>query len=143
LQELRPGESIPSDEQDLIGSGLIDSMGWVGILSALEDATGIRNFGNPWPEGRAQSIGALAEAVGEASQRDTLAGASETAQAAELHSREVRLVGGGYTLGSRKIQASTVEGVDRVGSTPQVGKTISGVSRPSAARRRPGRAESG
>ena len=107
--ELRPGVMLPGDDEDLVESGLIDSMGWVGILSALEDATGIRNFGNPWPEGRAQSIRALTEAVSEASQRDASAGVSEAVQDAELLIRQVRLVGWGYTLGSRKIQASTVE----------------------------------
>src|SRR5437667_1054129 len=51
-QELLPRASAPSDKEDLVKSGLIDSMGWVGILSAIEEATGIRNFGNTWPKYR-------------------------------------------------------------------------------------------
>ncbi len=62
-QELLPRASAPSDKEDLVKSGLIDSMGWVGILSAIEEATGIRNFGNPWPKDRPQSVQALAQAV--------------------------------------------------------------------------------
>jgi hypothetical protein len=108
-QELRPGAPMPADEEDLVRFGLIDSMGWVGILTALEDATEIRSFGNSWPEGRPQSIRGLAEAICEASQSPTSAHASETVQSSEDHSRQLRLVGWCYTLGSRKIQASMVE----------------------------------
>jgi 3-oxoacyl-[acyl-carrier-protein] synthase-3 len=109
LQELRTGESVPGDEQDLVGSGLIDSMGWVGILSALEDATGIQNFGNPWPEGREQSIRALAEALRGASHHATSARTSETMHSADLRSPQVRLVGWGYALGSLKVDAPAIE----------------------------------
>ncbi len=107
--ELPRGMTIPGDNEDLVGSGLIDSMGWVGILSALEDATGMQNFGNPWPEGREQSIRALAETLREASHHATSARTSETTHSADLRSSKVRLVGWGYTLGSLKVEAPAIE----------------------------------
>ena len=62
-RELLPGVSVSSDDEDLVKAGLIDSMGWVGILSAIEESTGIPNFGGVWPKDRPQSIQALAQAV--------------------------------------------------------------------------------
>ena len=58
-RELLPGASLSSDDEDFVKAGLIDSMGWVGILSAIEESTGIPNFGGVWPEGGPQSIRSL------------------------------------------------------------------------------------
>ncbi len=41
-------------------------MAWVDTLISIESATGIRDFGNPWPENRPKSIRALAEMIREA-----------------------------------------------------------------------------
>ncbi len=109
LRELQPGTPIPNDDEDLVKAGTIDSMGWVGILSGIEEATGIRNFGASWPEGRAQSIRALVDAVREGLGKSE--GKSEQAVspsgASEAYS--VSVVGWGFSLGSQRISAAGVE----------------------------------
>lgn len=109
LPELPPGASLPSDEDDLVVTGFIDSMGWVGILSAIEAATGIRNFGSVWSEGTPQSIrtltGMIVESAGQARQE---AAHEKPAGKAGLPSR-VSILGWGYSLGSLTVEADTIE----------------------------------
>lgn len=109
LRELPPGASLPGNEDDLVATGHIDSMGWVGILSAIEAATGIRNFGNLWSEGTPQSIRVLAgiimESAGQARQE---AAHEKPAGKAGLPSR-VSILGWGYSLGSLTVEADTIE----------------------------------
>jgi len=108
-RELPPADSLPGDGQDLVKTGVIDSMGWVGILSGIEEATAIRNFGASWPEGRPQSIRALASAVhkglGESKSRSGTVGSRGDA------SRDiaVSVAGWGYSLGARRLGAAEVE----------------------------------
>src|SRR2546426_6426788 len=107
-RELLPGASLSSDDEDFVKAGLIDSMGWVGILSAIEESTGIPNFGGVWPKDRPQSIQALAQAVVE-----------EAGRAAEQRLVEdsvipagrpdVTIAGWGHVLGSVKVDAATIE----------------------------------
>lgn len=109
-QELPPGKSVPDDEEDLVKTGLIDSMGWVAILSAIEETAGIRNFGSVWPEDRPQSIGALAEAL-----RESAAEAVERteerqgSQRTGSDGRAVLLAGWGSALGSLRVTAEEIE----------------------------------
>jgi 3-oxoacyl-[acyl-carrier-protein] synthase-3 len=109
LRELPPGVSLPSDEDDLVVTGLIDSMGWVGILSAIEAATGIRSFGSVWSEGTPQSIrtltGMIVESTGQARQE---AAHEKSAGKAGLPAR-VSILGWGYSLGSLTVEADTIE----------------------------------
>lgn len=109
-RELQPGVSLPDIEADLVKTGLIDSMGWVGILSGLEEATGISNFGSDWPKGKPQSIRSLREAVrgGLAAPRAQAAASAEipTGTAAPRH---VSIEGWGYALGSLRIEAAQIE----------------------------------
>ena len=58
-----PFQALPGDDDDLVETGLLDSMGWVDVLIGVEAATDIRDFGNTWPEGRAKSIRALADTI--------------------------------------------------------------------------------
>jgi 3-oxoacyl-[acyl-carrier-protein] synthase-3 len=109
-REIRRGLAVPDIEVDLVKAGLVDSMGWVGILSGLEEATGITNFGSTWPEGKAQSISSLLEAV-----RATLAGpglasaASSENRASDANPQEISIAGWGCTLGSLRVEAAQVE----------------------------------
>lgn len=109
IQEMRHGTAIPNDDLDLVREGLIDSMGWVGLLSAIEDAARIRNFGNPWPDDRPQSIRSLIEAVLSATP-DRTAEVTEAAASA-LHDvgSAISLAGWGYALGSLRVDAATIE----------------------------------
>ncbi len=111
-RELSPGTQTPGDQEDLVKAGLIDSMGWVAILSAIEEATGIRNFGSVWPEDRPQSIGALAEGL-----RESAAEAVERMEErqgdhperAASGSRSILLAGWGSALGSLSVSAEEIE----------------------------------
>ena len=64
-REIAPREASPGEETDLVRSGLLDSMGWIAVLTAIEEITRIANFGNPWPEGRPQTFRALVKAAEE------------------------------------------------------------------------------
>ena len=108
-REMRPGAPLPDDELDLLEEGLIDSMGWVGILTAIEDATGIENFGNPWPDDRPQSIRALGEALLSAASGRTADAAKETAAETADVGSGVTLVGWGHAFGSLNVGAATIE----------------------------------
>ena len=108
-QELGPGQPLPADEDDLVRTEIVDSMAWVGILTCIEAATGIHNFGNPWPEGRSQSIRALAEAVREHSAELAGRSASPRGASATSSGQMVSLVGWGNALGSRLLQATEIE----------------------------------
>lgn len=109
-QELPRGTSIPDDSIDLVKTGLLDSMGWVGILTGMEGALGIKNFGGAWPQGRPQSIHALINVA-----RSALAApkpepaARSTLRPLGGSSREVSIAGWAYALGSTQIAA---EGID-------------------------------
>jgi len=107
--ELPPGKLFPADDEDLIESGLIDSMGWVGILSGLEDITGVQDFGNPWPPNRPQSVRALAELLCEAPGEDAEAAASRSARSVAPGDSWVNLTGWGYALGRIRVEAAGVE----------------------------------
>lgn len=108
--QLEPGVKIPGDEEDLVKARIVDSMGWVGILTAIEDATEIRNFGNPWPEGRSQSIAALAELVRKGTGQLVVDGGAARSLATKGSSLAVSLVGWGYAFGSVKLEAVSIEG---------------------------------
>jgi 3-oxoacyl-[acyl-carrier-protein] synthase-3 len=108
-KELPPGGAFPDDEVDLVKTGLIDSMGWVGVLSAIEEHTGIRDFGNPWPEGRSQSVRALAALV-LASRRQQARERPKGVRLPEAASDWiVSIKGWGYALGALAVEAEQVE----------------------------------
>ncbi|MGH9430818.1 MAG: hypothetical protein ACRD3T_04690, partial [Terriglobia bacterium] len=107
--EVPSGTPLPGDGEDLIETGLIDSMGWVEVLSGLEDATGIRDFGNPWPQDRPQSIMALAELLSEAVRHEAKEAESKPARRVLPGSSVVSLTGWAYALGSVRVEAATVE----------------------------------
>jgi 3-oxoacyl-[acyl-carrier-protein] synthase-3 len=107
--EMRPGAPLPDDEVDLVKGGHIDSMGWVGILTAIEEATTIKNFGNPWPDDRPKSIRALVAAIVDAASIRTKDALKETGSATGETGSAVSLVGWGHTFGSLSVGASTIE----------------------------------
>jgi len=108
-RELQPGSPLPGDDEDLVATGLLDSMGWVGILAGLEEATGIRNFGASWPAGRARSIRELVNAVrADLAKAQTHISSSDSQGGGRAHG-PVSVAGWGWALGSEKVSAATVE----------------------------------
>lgn len=108
-RELQPSFSVSDDDQDLMATGVIDSMGWVGILSGIEEATGIRNFGASWPEGRAQSVRTLVDAVREELDKLKPQGEQQGLRSEVTRDLSVSVAGWGYCPGSRRVDAATVE----------------------------------
>jgi len=110
-REMRPGIPLPDEDIDLVNIGLIDSMGWVGILTAIEDATGIQSFGSLWPEDRSQSIGSLVAAIVRhrvVSDSETVGESARTTEPANAN-LAVSLVGWGHAVGSLRIDAMAIE----------------------------------
>src|SRR5947207_3332397 len=108
-REMRQGLPLPDEDVDLVNMGFIDSMGWVGLLTAIEDATGIQSFGNLWPEGRSQSISSLVAAIvqpGVVGNKETV---GERAMEPPHANLGVSLVGWGYAVGSLRIDAMAIE----------------------------------
>jgi 3-oxoacyl-[acyl-carrier-protein] synthase III len=109
-REVSAGKSVPDDDADLVRTGRLDSMGWIGVLTGIEELTQVPNFGNPWPENRPQSIRALAETAAEA----VSASKAESERAAQTASAgraggPVAIAGWGFAVGSREFAASAVE----------------------------------
>ena len=100
---------LPPDDIDLADSGALDSMAWVDTLIGIESATGIQDFGNPWPEKRPKSIRALAEMIQEARRVFQ----EEVAQV-DLHlsaqaEGKTSITSWAYLLGSRRLSAEQIE----------------------------------
>jgi 3-oxoacyl-[acyl-carrier-protein] synthase-3 len=108
-REIPSGVSVPHDEEDLVKTEVIDSMGWVGILSAIEEATGIRNFGNAWPADLPQSICSLAEMVCGSISRTAQEGVGENVASPSGATVEVALLGWGCALGSVHVEAASID----------------------------------
>jgi 3-oxoacyl-[acyl-carrier-protein] synthase III len=108
-QELPLGVSLPGDAVDLVKTGLIDSMGWVGVLSAIEQSTGLRDFGNPWPEDQPQSIRALADLVVEMPRQGEVEGPKGAPVPPASRDCPVSIEGWGYSLGALTVEAPQVE----------------------------------
>jgi 3-oxoacyl-[acyl-carrier-protein] synthase-3 len=108
-RELPPGTSLPGDDEDLIKTGAIDSMGWVGILSGIEEATGLREFATSWAEGRVPSIRALVGAIHEALQKDVGSAVRQEGRDTFGSGLPPSIVGWGYALGSHRVAATSIE----------------------------------
>ena len=106
---LSPNMVLPQDNVDLVKVGLIDSMAWVELLIAIGDATGIKNFGNTWPDNAPQSIRALAAEMPGAASIRTKNAPKETGRAANGTDSAVSLAGWGHTLGSLSVCAAAIE----------------------------------
>lgn len=107
-RELRSGALLPGEELDLVKTEAVDSMGWVGILSGIEEAAGIRNFGNSWPEDRPQSIRSLVEVICASPGPEREKAAKENPRTAG-GSSAVSLPGWGAALGSIVLEIEQVE----------------------------------
>jgi len=104
-----PSQALPGDDDDLVETGALDSMGWVDVLISIESATGLRDFGNNWPESKAKSVRALADMIREAHTKLPEVNTKERLVAATRDGSEVSIRGWGYALGSVTIDADQIE----------------------------------
>ena len=104
-----PSQAHPEDDEDLVRTGALDSMGWVDVLISVESATGLRDFGSDWPENRPKSIRALAEAIRAAHLGRTEQNAAERLATSAENGSEITIRGWGYALGSVTVDAEQIE----------------------------------
>lgn len=109
-REIQTGATLPRDDEDMVKAGVMDSMGWVGILSGIEEATGIRNFGASWPEDRPQSVRALVETVRDNLLKSQSQNREQESQDRGSEDRSVSVTGWGFALGSKTVNAAIVDG---------------------------------
>src|SRR5208337_500419 len=101
--------SLPKDDVDLVETGALDSMAWVDTLISIESATGIRDFGNPWPESRPKTIRTLADMIREAQKPPPEEKPSVRAIEQAGSAPDILVEGWGYTLGSLAVDAEQIE----------------------------------
>ena len=104
-----PSQAHPEDDEDLVRTGALDSMGWVDVLISAESATGLRDFGSDWPENRPKSIRELAEAIRAAHTGRTEQHAAERFATSAENGSEITIRGWGYALGSMTVDAEQIE----------------------------------
>ncbi|HMD83822.1 MAG TPA: 3-oxoacyl-[acyl-carrier-protein] synthase III C-terminal domain-containing protein [Terriglobia bacterium] len=101
--------SLPKDDVDLVETGALDSMAWVDTLISIESATGIRDFGNPWPENRPKTIRSLVDMIREAQEPSPEEKPRARAAGRAGSERDITVDGWGYTLGSLAVDAEQIE----------------------------------
>lgn len=108
---------FPDETVDLIQTGVLDSMGWVSFLRAVETASGASDLGSGLNE-RSASIASVMAALRDSNRSPLFSGdpQKEVARSAEV--RFAFLAGSSAALGSRLVPS---EEVDRAFSMP-VGK---------------------
>jgi 3-oxoacyl-[acyl-carrier-protein] synthase-3 len=104
-----PAGALPGDDDDLVETGVLDSMGWVDVLISIESATGLRDFGSSWPESTAKTIRALADMVRQAHRKLPEESTGERLVARARDGLEVVIRGWGCALGSVTIDADQIE----------------------------------
>jgi 3-oxoacyl-[acyl-carrier-protein] synthase III len=107
-RELPSGGAVPGDAEDLVDSGVLDSMGWLGALRCIEQAAGIGDLADLMPGDAPRSIQSLALAVREAISRHV--DSDVAPEAAPRPSGLPGAIGGwGATLGSLRVEVGAVE----------------------------------
>jgi 3-oxoacyl-[acyl-carrier-protein] synthase-3 len=104
-----PSQALPGDDDDLVRTGVLDSMGWVDVLISIESATGLRDFGSSWPESAAKSIRTLADMIREPHRRLPEESSRERLVAGAPGGSDVSIRGWGYVLGSVTVDADQIE----------------------------------
>jgi 3-oxoacyl-[acyl-carrier-protein] synthase-3 len=112
---MRTSREIPPDDEDLISSGALDSMGWVAALESIEEAAGVRDLADPSEGGGPCSISTLIASL-HASLAGIPAGDKEEAPLADQHAppmagsfSPVEISGWGAALGSVRVEVAALE----------------------------------
>jgi len=107
--EAGPSVPLPSDTEDLIETGALDSMAWVSFLRAVETASGFSDLGsdlNEQPASIASILAALRSPnKGSLPSRETKKGAAEN-----VSSSAALLTGSSSVHGSRVVPSEEVDG---------------------------------
>src|SRR5467141_3172155 len=106
--------SIPGDDVDLVEAGILDSMGWVSFLRAVETASGAADLGSYLNE-RSSSFAVLLSALRDSSSIPAAPEHSEFLRDLAPHSNRVVITASSSAVGSRVIPS---EDVDRAFGMP-------------------------
>ncbi len=99
---------VPEDRVDLLQSGILDSMGWVSFLRAVETASGIPEIGSGLHDGPASFAAVLAElsrAVLPALPRESL----DLPSGSDSQARSAVIAGSSAAFGARVIPSEEVD----------------------------------
>lgn len=112
---MRANRPLPPDDEDLLESGALDSMGWVAVLESIEEAAGVNELLDPAEEGEPCSITALIAAL----EKNPIRGGDEISPASQLtapgpaapdaSSAPVEIAGWAAVLGSRRVEVAALE----------------------------------
>ena len=112
---LRANRPLPPDDEDLLESGALDSMGWVAVLESIEETAGLSELLDPAEKGESCSIASLIVALERKPQREQgkleeeIAAAGDLLSAPAASSALVEISGWGMGLGSRRVEVAAIE----------------------------------
>jgi 3-oxoacyl-[acyl-carrier-protein] synthase-3 len=99
---------IPNPAQDLIETGVLDSMGWVSFLRALESASGVNELGALLTQ-RTPSLGSIFQALKEARANRPPSPADFPGAKRDSTRTSVIIEGSSAAIGSRRIPSEEVD----------------------------------
>ncbi len=106
--EAGPQTPIPNPKQDLIETGVLDSMGWVSFLRALESASGLNELGALLTE-RTPSLGSIFQSLREARANRPASPTDFPGAKREATRTSVIIEGSSAVVGSRRIPSEEVD----------------------------------
>jgi len=104
-REIAPDAAFPSPEEDVVECGVLDSMAWVSFVRCVEDATGVRDFGERMmdqPRSLQTMLAVLESSQGREEKTATPVSAPRQATATGI-------AGWAHGVGSRVVKAAEVE----------------------------------
>jgi 3-oxoacyl-[acyl-carrier-protein] synthase III len=99
---------LPGETEDLIQSGILDSMAWVSFLRAVETASGVSDLGSDLNE-RPSSLGSVLAALRNSSNSSSVSGGPEKQIIQTLAATSVVLTGSCSAHGSRVVPSEEVD----------------------------------
>jgi len=112
---LRANRPFPPDDEGLLESGALDSMGWVAVLESIEEAAGLSDFLDPAENGEPCSIASLISTLERTSVIDRgeiqeeIIAAGESLSAPTASPALVEISGWGMGLGSQRVDVAAIE----------------------------------
>lgn len=107
-REAGPRTSLPDPGQDLLETGVLDSMGWVSFLRALESASGFHDLGAQLTE-RTPSLGSILQAFLDGATQKTVPAMPRLIAPRDSTSAAVIIASSCAAVGSRTIPSEEVD----------------------------------
>jgi 3-oxoacyl-[acyl-carrier-protein] synthase-3 len=107
-REVGSQASLPNPSQDLIETGVLDSMGWVSFLRALESASGVSDLGATLTE-QPPSFGSIFQAFKNTRSESLSSVTAVSSREESVAHSTVIIASSSATVGSRKISSEEVD----------------------------------